>query len=551
MPSETGLQTLSPIPIEEEEAAARPWEADTLPPDAEPAPPQPTPRWMRKKRSCLARYRCLVIFSLTLSVALAAVWILPSALDPVKKTPKQIITERKWIDSSPYMLDRWSCRFFGLCGLHHLRSDPPGHSINETDEEKRRAGHPGYADYDDLPDELRRRASTPAEKPKNGQKDIPSFVLDHAPLIHLHWAEHFWPSDIKEFINHVDPSLHFKRVAQNISLTLDNLGDLNSYSSKVVLSSQQDVESRPEWLFSHDSRPNLNDTADSETETFSAKPFKPSTRPWYHVAELNDKKARAVHVGHKPDKSGYSSAPAILIMVDKGNGILDAFWFFFYAYNLGQTVLGARYGNHVGDWEHCMIRFENGIPKGVFLSEHEGGLAYTFEALNKRTSSNGAQRPIIYSAVGSHAMYATSGNHPYVLPFQMLKDETNDGPVWDPTLNNYAFHYTPTPEQKAQDLTTQGFRRTALDDGSDTDTASLIPASSNPNMPTSWFHYSGAWGDDLFPLADHRQWRFFGQYHYVRGPFGPKWKQLSREQLCTKKVCKILEHIDDKGSWHQ
>lgn len=55
--------------------------------------------------------------------------------------------------------------------------------------------------------------------------------------------------------------------------------------------------------------------------------------------------------------------------------MLDAFWFF-YSYNLGQTVLGILFGNHVGDWEHCMMRFENGVPRGLYFSEHEGGQAY-------------------------------------------------------------------------------------------------------------------------------------------------------------------------------
>ena len=37
-------------------------------------------------------------------------------------------------------------------------------------------------------------------------------------------------------------------------------------------------------------------------------------------------------------------------------------------------------GNHVGDWEHTMIRFEHGKPTSVFLSEHDFGAAYAFHA---------------------------------------------------------------------------------------------------------------------------------------------------------------------------
>ena len=54
-------------------------------------------------------------------------------------------------------------------------------------------------------------------------------------------------------------------------------------------------------------------------------------------------------------------APATLIVVDKGNGWVDAFWFYFYSFNLGPFVMGSGpYGNHVGDWEHSLVRFYQG-----------------------------------------------------------------------------------------------------------------------------------------------------------------------------------------------
>lgn len=243
--------------------------------------------------------------------------------------------------------------------------------------------------------------------------------------------------------------------------------------------------------------------------------------------------------GHKPDSSGYSRAPAVLILVDKGSGILDAFWFFFYSYNLGQTVLGIRFGNHVGDWEHCMVRFEHGVPRGIFFSEHEGGQAYAWEAVEKR-----GRRPVIYSAVGSHAMYATPGEHPYVLPFKLLKDVSDKGPLWDPALNNYAYHFDYKLERHGwMDEESAGA-------DSDKRRPSLVPAAKNPRAPTSWFHFNGYWGDRLYTLADIRQWRLFGQYHYVTGPSGPKFKQLGRSKMCQRRKCRILYKLDPKGTWY-
>lgn len=70
-------------------------------------------------------------------------------------------------------------------------------------------------------------------------------------------------------------------------------------------------------------------------------------------------------------------------MVEKDFGIVDAFWFFFYSYNLGSEVLNVRFGNHVGDWEHTLVRFQGGRPTAVFFSEHYFGEAYTYDAVEK------------------------------------------------------------------------------------------------------------------------------------------------------------------------
>ena len=201
-------------------------------------------------------------------------------------------------------------------------------------------------------------------RPKNPIKDqqttrvIPQYVLDHAPLVYLYSGEQFWPSDIAEHLTHITPNLNYTPIqASSINPNLTNLDKLNEYSRGryVYLKSDDNVEERPDWLVS---KKNIPDGSG----------HKGSKNPKNHGED------------HRP---GRSDAPAVLIVVYKGRGIVDAFWFYFYSYNLGNVVLNVRFGNHVGDWEHSLVRFQNGKPKVVFFSEHNFGSAYSYSAVEK------------------------------------------------------------------------------------------------------------------------------------------------------------------------
>lgn len=511
------------------------------------------------------RFAILVAICLTFSFV---AWFVPRALDPSKRDPEKRARDRLWINTSPHFLDRQACQWFSICGIHHLRRDP---AI--------RSEAPEWDDDEEW-GELRRRVSSWADgtetttKRSIGQKrgtsertrevkEVPDYVLNHAPLVHLYSKEEFWPSDIREHVEHMAVYSDGELVKESV-LSLHSLSQLNDYGKQVHLRSKDNVEDRPDWLYSHHNLPNPSQPHPEDevpprivgdgqgkvierddTTWFDAD----KDHPVHRITEPRQNRQRPRHEhpekqakGHKPDADGYSKAPAVLVMVDKGSGIVDAFWFFFYSYNLGQTVLGVRYGNHVGDWEHCLVRFEHGEPRGIFFSEHEGGQAYAWDAVEKLGS-----RPVIYSAVGSHAMYPLPGIHPYVLPFKMLKDVTDKGPLWDPALNNYAYHYDYTLDQVHRDDHTKDSSQTEANGVPQ----SLVPAASNPDAPTSWFYYRGRWGDEVYSLADHRQWRLFGQYHYVTGPDGPRFKTLNRRKICQSQTkCKILRELDPKGTWY-
>ena len=121
-------------------------------------------------------------------------------------------------------------------------------------------------------------------------------------------------------------------------------------------------------------------------------------------------------------------------------------------------------------------------------------------------------------------MYATPGRHPYVLPLGLLHDETDRGPLWDPLLNSHTYTYD------------------YLND-------TLRSSNVTPHAPTEWFYYRGRWGDKYYPLSDSRQYRFAGQYHYVTGPLGPRFKNLGRKKVCqggADDPCVIKKSLDGK-----
>ncbi|OBZ79233.1 putative vacuolar protein sorting-associated protein TDA6 [Grifola frondosa] len=198
---------------------------------------------------------------------------------------------------------------------------------------------------------------------------------------------------------------------------------------------------------------------------------------------------------NKPDSRGHSSAPATIICVEKEGGILDAFFFYFYSFNSGSAVLDViRFDDHIGDWEHSMVRFVNNKPAFIYLSAHSGGSAYTFDALPTTNS-----RPTTFIAGGTHANYATIGDHFHELPPPLLFDTTDVGPLWDPTLNFRGFWF---------DNSTEG---------------------------AGWLTFEGMWGDQQYPIGEHGQYcidiQSFSDCRFTDGPTGPVAKNLGRVGL--------------------
>lgn len=121
----------------------------------------------------------------------------------------------------------------------------------------------------------------------------------------LYSGENYFPSDIGAQLQHTKPENNFKVVADAPSpLTLDNLQQLNDQGGKsVYLTSVDDITTNPSWL-----------------------------------------------EGVKPDGSGKAgdTKSCAVIVNDHGNGQVDAFYMYFFAYNWGGTFFGQNVDDHVG-----------------------------------------------------------------------------------------------------------------------------------------------------------------------------------------------------------
>lgn len=345
--------------------------------------------------------------------------------------PSEQLDEKSWVNSSRSWLDRRVCNWFGLCGLAHLNqahwTTEGGTNISEPSKVRS-----NEQDKLDLNDFLESARTLPKDWSDQELKDreVPQYVIDHAPLIHLYSGEEYWPCDMQEHLFHTTPHLNYTPLqGTDDHPTLEDLHELNKWGRFVYLQSDDNVEDYPEWLGGKSNIPDVPDDTDPEDDSDRSGHYEEDKdgekSGWFNVG-IGDTKEKGgtrssgivnsrvptptavptttpegeelVDVGDEPWQSelrrslkkrgkkvvgGRSDAPAVLVVVPKENGVVDAFWFFFYSYNLGNSVFNVRFGNHVGDWEHTTVRFQDGVPKAVFFSEHSFGEAYTWDAVEK------------------------------------------------------------------------------------------------------------------------------------------------------------------------
>ncbi|KAF4919203.1 putative vacuolar protein sorting-associated protein TDA6 [Colletotrichum viniferum] len=279
-------------------------------------------------------------------------------------------------------------------------------------------------------------------------------VLAYPPLLWLHSDDPFKPSDLLTHVRHTTPAVDRKPISDLPSLDLDNLEILNAYGNKdhVALVSDDDPTTYPKWLY-----------------------------------------------GEAPDETGriHNSTPCVVVLVEKNERELDAFYFYFYSFNEGPNITqvlepldrlvkgpkaasGMHFGDHIGDWEHNMVRFKDGKPTGIYFSQHVDGAALQ-----------------VHNAA--------------------LVDYCDEGEKWDPVLSAYFYRFH-----------ADSFTVTRVEPPEQ----SFPKLASDANL-TSLFYYTGRWGDLQWLDSDPRQQTVprFGLKRFESGPTGPRHKHLVRKGL--------------------
>ncbi|RMZ69812.1 vacuolar sorting-associated [Pyrenophora seminiperda CCB06] len=144
--------------------------------------------------------------------------------------------EKAWVASSQSWLDRKACGWFGMCGLAHLNKDSwTTQKLNVQGNKLADIEHGANPDLKHFWHDARK---IPEDYKPMEEREIPQYVIDHAPLIHLYSGEEYWPGDMGEHLIHTTPHLNYTPMqATSNHPNISNLGELNKWGRFVYLQS--------------------------------------------------------------------------------------------------------------------------------------------------------------------------------------------------------------------------------------------------------------------------------------------------------------------------
>ncbi|KIW33135.1 uncharacterized protein PV07_00006 [Cladophialophora immunda] len=149
-----------------------------------------------------------------------------------------------------------------------------------------------------------------------------------------------------------------------------------------------------------------------------------------HLPQKGDDGQFYLEVTTDGKKGDFSTAKAyIRAFWQSGMPYTDLQFWFFNAYNGPGTlhidglmmdsitssgdINVAPLGEHVGDWEMCMVRVDNSTLKiiSIWLSQHAKGQFFTGDQIDRAFKFQGTQ-PIIFSSRNGHANFSHAGSNP-------------------------------------------------------------------------------------------------------------------------------------------
>lgn len=277
------------------------------------------------------------------------------------------------------------------------------------------------------------RSQTP---PDGEDRPPPDVVVQHAPLVWLAEGEDHRPGSAEEFLDAAkliwaNDFCDDTELAPEGEIDVDKLTTTNGYrhhaTERPSKTSARCVDTAPEW-----------DTLDS-TRPFDKAPEGPPGRQGFAVDADND-----LHEG-TPLTDGASPAPVYWQYREHE----FIYYWFFYPYN----DAFAKGFDHEGDWERVSIRLDDADePQRIVYSGH-GHTCY-----RPWPDDTADGHPVVYSADGTHASYATADRH----LLKHVKVKGRQLPVWDHT--------------------SEGAQWRTWKHLTDTDRS-------------AWFGYAGAWGE--------------------------------------------------------
>lgn len=242
---------------------------------------------------------------------------------------------------------------------------------------------------------------------------VPPLVKRYAPLLRVHPREHDLPMTAQDFIDH--SSLRFSRV-RHFDRTLAERGQV------VAASLGAGCADAPSGCYESDGY-----QASDHTRPHDEPP--PSGAAGFYL-DVDD-----------AWRDGTRSQPTFYYEVHRAADRITIDYWFFYGYSnprvLGEHV-STTLGSHEGDWEGVEVMLQApDRPLALRFHEHGGHVDVAWPDVCKWTlvqqdCSAPGGHPVVYSAHGSHASYATPGVTPQCWRPHLCTDDVrmDGGPAY-------------------------------------------------------------------------------------------------------------------------